>query len=293
MLQIADRIAAANERALIRSEASAATSAGSLRRSLALMFAVTFFGGLILALLTIGFTHRLEREIDRRRGDLQELSTLLLRSQENERRTLARELHDEIGQSLSAILMEADSAEYARATGAVHEHLATIRDLASKTVNQVRDLALLLRPSMLDDLGLTPALNWHARETRKRTGRDVVVSTDEIIDNLPDEHKTCIYRVVQEAVNNAVRHASARTVEVAVRGDRGSVTVTVQDDGAGFDTRFTRGLGILGMEERVRRLGGTLRITSEPGRGTTVRAVLPVAELNQRNDHEADPHLVS
>jgi signal transduction histidine kinase len=246
----------------------------------------------ILALLTIGFTLRLERELDLRRADLQELSTLLLRAQENERRALARELHDEIGQSLSAILMETEGAECAGRPAEVREHLDSIKGLAEKTVNQVRDLALLLRPSMLDDLGLGPALNWHARETSKRTGLNVVVSADDAIDSLPEEHRTCIYRLVQEAVNNAVRHANARTVEVSVQREIHKVNVIVQDDGAGFDTRFMRGLGLLGMEERVRRLGGRLKISSEPGRGTLVQAVLPVAELDRRNGHETHSHLV-
>jgi hypothetical protein len=97
--------------------------------------------------------------------------------------------------------------------------------LAEKTVGQVRDLALLLRPSMLDDLGLTLALNWHACETSKRTELNVVVSPDEAIDSLPDEHRRCIYRLVQEAVNNAVRHANARTIEVAVRKEHEKVDV--------------------------------------------------------------------
>jgi len=294
MLQIADRIASVNERGLTRSEAQSAASASSLQRSLIFTFAGTLTGGLFLALLTIAFILRLERELDRRRADLQELSTLLLRAQENERRSLARELHDEVGQSLSAILMETEGAEYLDRQAGVGDHLASIRRLAEHTLNQVRDLALLLRPSMLDDLGLIPALNWHARETGKRTGRNIVVTADEEIDRLPDEHRTCIYRLVQEAVNNAVRHASARTVEVTVRRERQKVIVTVQDDGAGFDPRFIRGLGLLGMEERVRRLGGRLKITSEPGRGTQVQATLPVAELEPRNtsSYEADSHLV-
>jgi signal transduction histidine kinase len=93
-------------------------------------------------------------------------------------------------------------------------------------------------------------------------------------------------------VNNAVRHAKARTIEVAVRREREKVSVAVQDDGAGFDTRTMRGLGLLGMEERVRRLGGRLKISSEPGRGTLVQAALPVAELDLRKGHEADSHLV-
>ncbi len=234
MLQIADRIAAVNERGLTRSETRSAASAESLRRSLILTFALSLMGGLILASLTIGSTLRLERELDLRRADLQELSTLLLRAQENERRALARELHDDLGQSLSAILMETEGAECTDRPAEIREHLASIRELAEKTVNQVRDLALLLRPSMLDDLGLAPALNWQARETGKRTGLNVVVSADEAIDSLPDEHRTCIFRLVQEAVNNAARHANARIVEVSVQREHERVNVTVQDDGAGL-----------------------------------------------------------
>ena len=108
--------------------------------------------------------------------------------------------------------------------------------LAEKTVNEVRDLALLLRPSMLDDFGLVPALNWHAREMAKRTGLNVVVHADDTADELPDEHQTCIYRMVQEAVNNSVRHASARNVEVTVTREALRVHFSVRDDGAGFDT---------------------------------------------------------
>ena len=295
MLQIADRIAAVHERGLNRAEEQLVQSSGDLRRSLMLTFAVELAGGLLLALLTIGYTLRLERELERRlaentqvHADLRELSARLVRAQENERRNLARELHDEVGQSLSAILMESESAECAETPGEVREHLSSIRAMAEKTVNEVRDLALLLRPSMLDDFGLVPALNWHAREMTKRTGLNVVVSADEVADDLPEEHKTCIYRLVQEALNNSARHANARTVEVVVRRESERVLFTVQDDGAGFDTRFVRGLGLLGMEERVRRLGGQLRIDSHPGRGTLVAAELPLVELARKNGH--DPH---
>jgi signal transduction histidine kinase len=119
----------------------------------------------------------------------------------------------------------------------------------------------------------------------KRTGLHVLVSADDAADNLPDEHTTCIYRMVQEAVNNAARHANARTVEVTVTRHADRVVFTVQDDGAGFDTRFVRGLGLLGMEERVRRLGGRLQIDSHPGRGTRVTAELPLTELAPNNGH--------
>jgi signal transduction histidine kinase len=250
-------------------------------------------------MLTIGHTLRLERELERRleensraRADLQELSAKLVRAQENERRTLARELHDEVGQSLSAILMEAESAECAESFGEAREHIAAVRTLAEKTVNEVRDLALLLRPSMLDDFGLVPALNWQAREMTKRTGLNVVLSADDAADDLPDEHKTCIFRLVQEAVNNSARHANARTVEVEVKRGDDRVHFSVRDDGAGFDTRFVRGLGLLGMEERVRRLGGRLAIDSQLGRGTVISAELPVTELDRKNGNDAHSHTV-
>lgn len=293
MLQIADRIGEVNEEGLSRAEERLAFSSGALRRSLLFTFGITLAGGLALALLTIGYTIRLERELERRlhenadaKADLQELSSRLLRAQEDERRVLARELHDEVGQSLSAILMETGNAECADGEKELATHLTSIKTLAEKTANEVRDLALLLRPSMLDDFGLLPALNWHGREMAKRTGLKIVISADEAADRLPDEHTTCIYRMVQEAVNNAVRHAHARTIEVVVRREAERVLFSVQDDGAGFDTRVVRGLGLLGMEERVRRLGGQLRLDSQPGRGTRVSAELPLLELASVNGHD-------
>jgi signal transduction histidine kinase len=298
MLQIADRIAMANERGLNRAEEQITASSEGLRRSLIATFAITLAGGLLLALLTITRTLRLERELERRleenahaRADLQELSAKLLRAQENERRALARELHDEVGQSLSAILMETENAEEAASAAKMREHLGAIRTLAEKTVNEVRDLALLLRPSMLDDFGLVPALNWYAREMSKRTGLNVVLSADENADDLPDEHKTCIYRLAQEAINNSARHANARTVEVDVKREDGRVSFSVRDDGAGFDTRFVRGLGLLGMEERVRRLGGHLEIDSRLGLGTCIAAELPLERLAAKNGHDAHTYI--
>jgi signal transduction histidine kinase len=297
MLQIADRIAVVNERGLGRAEDELAASSDRFRRSLMLTFAITLIGGLVLALATIGRTLQMERELERRleenaraRADLRELSARLLRTQENERRALARELHDEVGQSLSAILMETEGAACAEDPAEVREHLAAIRAMADKTVNEVRDLALLLRPSMLDDFGLVPALKWQAREMAKRTGLNVVVHADDDSDALPDEHQTCIYRLAQEALNNSARHASARTVEVTLTRDGSRVNFSVRDDGAGFDPRFVRGLGLLGMEERVRRLGGQVRIESQPGRGTLVAAELPVAEMAAKNGHDAHSH---
>jgi signal transduction histidine kinase len=297
MLQIADRIAEMNELGLNRAEERLAASAENLRLSLYVTFGIALLGGMMLAIATTALTLRLEREVERRlketieaRADLQALSAGLVRAQEDERRTLARELHDEVGQSLSAIMMEAASAAATTNPGGIRDRVSSIGSMAEKTLNTVRDMALLLRPSMLDDFGLVPALNWHAREMSKRTGLHVRIDADEISDDLPDEHKTCIYRVVQEALNNAARHANARNLQVVVRDEGARVIFSVRDDGIGFDKRFLRGLGLLGMEERVRRLGGELHIDSEMGRGTTISAELPLPERASANTHAAHSH---
>jgi signal transduction histidine kinase len=137
---------------------------------------------------------------------------------------------------------------------------------------------------MLDDFGLVPALEWQAREIAKRTGLHVLVSS-EVADELPEEHKTCIFRVVQEALNNCAQHAQAKTARVSVCENAGSILVEVQDDGSGFDPDRMRGLGLLGMEERARHLGGTFAVDSRPGRGTNVRVMLPLASIPGKAAH--------
>ncbi|MDE3196639.1 MAG: histidine kinase, partial [Acidobacteriota bacterium] len=140
----------------------------------------------------------------------------------------------------------------------------------------IRDISLLLRPSMLDDLGLIPALEWQARETSRRTGIDVRVSAEDADESLPDPVRTAVYRLVQEALQNVARHSKATHARIAVARTAAGLNLTVEDDGAGFDPSRTRGLGLLGMEERVRQLGGRLEVQSAVGKGTTVRASLPV-----------------
>ena len=291
MLQIADQIGSINQRGLANAEEHFTQSARNLRFSLVATFAVTLAGGILLALMAGTLTVRLQRELEKRGQDLQELSARLVQIQEEERRMLARELHDEVGQSLSAIMMEAGNAELAQSSTELQERVRSIGAAAGRTLNVVRDLALLLRPSMLDDFGLVPALNWHAREMNKRTGLAIRVTAGDECDDLPEEHKTCIYRLVQEALNNAARHASARSVQVTVQRYRDRVEFSVQDDGCGFDKKLVRGLGLLGMEERVRRLGGALRIESKPGAGTVIMAVIPLnGALPAGKDGNADSY---
>src|SRR5205085_10374019 len=160
---------------------------------------------------------------------LPELSARLLSAQEEERRSISRELHDEVGQSLSALLMEAGNAaaRVSPDSTEVRRHVESIKRLAEASVQVIRNMSLLLRPSMLDDFGLVPALEWQAREMSKRTGLRVQVAAEESTDELPDELKTCIYRVVQEALHNCARHSQARTVKVVVRQEASKIILSV------------------------------------------------------------------
>src|SRR5262249_8948292 len=175
-------------------------------------------------------------------------------------------------------------------------HIETIRGVLENCMKVVRNMALLLRPSMLDDLGLVPALDWQAREVSKRTSLDVTVATELETDDLPDEYKTCIYRVVQEALHNSARHSRASAVRIRVQQDPRRLTLSIQDDGQGFDVKQMKGLGLLGIHERVAQLGGECHVHSEPGSGTMLTIELPF-QATERNEttsaRETDSHPVS
>jgi signal transduction histidine kinase len=230
------------------------------------------------------------REVLRARTALEQLSARLVDAQETERRTISRELHDQVGQTLNAVLVEAANlAKRIQPDDAVSlRYLDNIRTFADSSVNSIRDIALLLRPSMLDDLGLIPALEWQAREVSRRSGIKVTVTAGDVPDSLSDDMRTCIYRVVQEALHNISRHSGAKCAVVTVRQDGSSLFLSVEDDGSGFDPDKTRGLGILGMEERVRQLGGQLEIHSTPGKGTTLTVRLPMSLNNPLADGVED-----
>lgn len=295
MLQIADRVAAVNEQELRREDGQLSSQFDRLQAGIAGMIALMLIGGAALAAWTIFHVLRLEKEARARyeesvrfQASLQELSAKLVRAQEQERRALSRELHDEVGQSFSAIVMEAENLLDIHPGELQQSRLESIRGIAQRGVDEIRNMSLLLRPSMLDDFGLVPALNWQAREAAKRTGLRVQVAASELADKLPEEHTTCIYRVVQEALNNCSRHAQATAVQIALQAKIDGILLTVQDDGSGFDPRRVRGLGLLGMEERVRHLGGAFEIDARPGRGTIVKVQLPLTSLN--GDHKNGFH---
>jgi signal transduction histidine kinase len=131
---------------------------------------------------------------------------------------------------------------------------------------------------MLDDLGLTAALQWQAHQVTRSTGIHIDVDAEELPDDLPEQHKICIFRLVQEALNNVCRHASANQAGIAVKTAGRRLSVVVRDNGRGFSRQRNRGLGLLGIEERVTGLGGSVRIDSEPGTGTTLEAWLPLPQ---------------
>lgn len=249
---------------------------------------ITLALGGLLAIYTSRYLSHLARAASRRlaetikaRESLAELSAKLVRAQEDERRAISRELHDEVGQSLSALIVEAgnSAALLPPDSQEVKARLDSIRTIAQSSLAAVRNMSLLLRPSMLDDFGLVPALEWQAREVNKRSGLRVQVEADDEAGEVPDEHRTCIYRIAQETLHNITKHAQAKLVHITLERDEAAVKLTVQDDGRGFEAERTLGLGLLGMRERVSRLHGSFNIDSSPGKGTRVTVTLPLVEL--------------
>jgi signal transduction histidine kinase len=288
IVHLADQIAIVNQKQMETGNQHIDNLFSTFRRSLIFLLALTLVCGSLLAAGTFGRIVRLEQlsaarfeEVEHARTALRELSARLIAVQESDRRSLSRELHDEIGQSLSALLLgignvaailSPDSDAEARA------QLSDLRRLAERTVAVVRDMSLLLRPSMLDDLGLIPAVQWQAREVSRTSNVSVQLNAESVPEDLPDEHRTCIYRIVQEALRNIIRRADAKNVRIRLNQSGDVLMLIIQDDGNGFLSEQEKGLGLLGMEERVRHLQGCFRVESTLGVGTSIRIELPLSE---------------
>ena len=198
-------------------------------------------------------------------------------AQELERKRLARELHDETGQALTSILLGLKPLEQAIVSDEGRAAVASLRELVVSTLQDVRRLAVELRPSALDDFGLAAALERLVDALRTQTEIEVDLGVNLGGERLPSEVETTIYRIVQEALTNVVKHAGARRISVLLTRKNGSVAAVVEDDGRGFDpASTTRGLGLAGMRERVALLGGRLQIESGPGTGSTLVAEVPL-----------------
>jgi signal transduction histidine kinase len=199
-------------------------------------------------------------------------------AQELERRRLARELHDETGQALTSILLGLKPLEEALANQPARAALAELRDHVVAALQNVRRLAVELRPAVLDDFGLVPALERLTESLADQTGVRVDFHSALGTTRLESEVETALYRVVQESLTNIVKHAQAQNVSVSVARRESGVAAVIEDDGAGFDPRATQedGVGLLGMRERLALLNGRLEIESRPGAGTTVVAEVPL-----------------
>jgi len=245
--------------------------------------------GVVIATLSTWYVGRLEgaiqenhAEVLRNREELKQLSGRLARAQEDERRTIARELHDEIGQALTAVDVELAVAETAvqadgRAASAVNE----ARTVTHRALGAVRDLSQLLRPSMLDDFGLPDTLKWYLRKFADRTGVRTEFIQEPLADRLPVDVEVCVYRAIQEALTNVSRHARAQMCRIFMQRLPSSLVVTVEDDGIGLQKDADRGgspsgMGLVGIRERVADLGGTFRIEGRAGKGTRLTIELPL-----------------
>lgn len=259
--------------------------AQSARRILILIGAV-----FVVALLVAGFTARyaVRREGERRRHmletararqELEQLSARLVEVQEEERRTLSRELHDEVGQTLTALRMEISHSLRVVRDPEPRARLDRARRLAEVCVSAVRNISLMLRPSLLDDLGLAAALQWQLDQLGRRSGIETAFHANDSGETLSDPVKTCVFRTAQEALNNCEKYASASRVEVTLAIAEEHLALEVRDNGIGVSLNEQsmplQGTGLLGIRERVSRLGGTLTIEGAPGQGTRVGIRLP------------------
>lgn len=254
---------------------------GQFRRTLLTISLASVLIGVAVAAFTVLYIRRLERLSGEVRSELKRLSQHVVRTQEIERRNISRELHDEVGQMLTGLRMELANLDVPalQQNTADYQRLQEAKRLTERTLQCVRNLSMLLRPSMLDDLGLSPALQWQAREFSRRSGMPIRVDIEGDVDTVPDEIRTCVYRVVQEALTNVLRHADARRINLIVRRDGDRISVVIEDDGKGFDPARSKrapGIGLVGLKERVAELSGVTDIRSAPGRGTHVSVCLPV-----------------
>ena len=197
-------------------------------------------------------------------------------AQELERQRLARELHDETGQALTSILLGLKSLDDAADEGDLAESTSRLRELVVETLQDVRRLAVELRPKALDDFGLVPALERLVETFREQTGIEVDLEPRLGADRLPSDVETTLYRITQEALTNVVKHAHANHVSIVLTRRDGSVSAVIEDDGRGFtEDGSTNGLGLLGMHERVALVDGRLSVESSPGTGTTLSIEVP------------------
>jgi signal transduction histidine kinase len=274
-LTIAREIEDLNNQNLAAQQQEVARRQTEVRNQLRSMLWQTVLLGLGVSMVVVWRLRVLEKRSDRAEHQMRELSQQLVNAQEEERKHLSRELHDHVAQVLTGLRMELGRIE--RLSPTVSAVVGECKGLVDELFLTVRGLALGLRPSMLDDLGLQAALEWHVRDFASRYPIQVDLKMAGEFGRLPEVHRTCVYRVVQEALTNCVRHADAHTVAINVSMTDNSIVLSVRDDGVGLNpSHRRRGLGLIGIEERVKELDGTVVISPGGTRGTIVAVTLPL-----------------
>jgi signal transduction histidine kinase len=250
------------------------------------MMIATAILGLLVAFASVFRVRTLERRgeeqhrvTEQAEQEMRRLSHQVVHAQEDERRSISRELHDQVGQMLTGLRMEFRGLAklYGAPRADFDTRLEQGRILLDQTLQAVRDIAMGLRPSMLDDLGLDAALRWQVREFGRQHDIPVTLNVDADLTNLPEQHRTNLYRIVQEALTNCARHAQASSVTITIGYKNGDLRLVVTDDGIGCTQPVNPGggLGLIGIQERARELGGSVRLDSSPGRGTSLSVSVP------------------
>ena len=251
---------------------------------------VTGLVTLLVAFVVIGHASGLERRIREQQAKdaetaqvLHRLSASLVQAQETERRTIARELHDEVGQALTAIRVELSVARRGLPDdGPAARSIEEARAISEQALRGIRDLSQLLHPTVLDDLGLVTAVESLLEGFSRRTGVGTTLAHEGLTERLPGEFEVAAYRIVQEGLTNISRHADARHVHVTLRRRPDALAIGIEDDGRGFDMSAQNGagvrsgLGLVGIEERAKGFGGTFRVDSAPWRGTRLKVEVPI-----------------
>ena len=284
-LQILDQLAALQVASNQRHQIEIDMLYRQMRMRLLSMGAGTLIIALLVAVMASRQVNRLQGEVERQRRserqnreDLERLSARLVDVQEQERRTLARELHDEVGQALTAVKMDIGVALRGEVDRRTRNALEEARDLGETILRSVRDMSQLLHPSALDDFGLPATLTVYLRHFSHRTGIRAQLA-ETMHTRLAPAIELCVYRIVQEALNNVAQHSSASTCTVSLNAGNDMLRLVVEDNGCGpGGGRFAhgRGLGLIGMRERAQALGGTFAIGEREGGGTFLAVTLPL-----------------
>ncbi len=257
---------------------------------------ITFKGDDEIKRLAANFNLMAKKLAEKMRQERKYLSQII-ETQENERKRISRELHDEIGQALTAIKFNLDMIEKDLPENfpALTERLEETKSLSRQTITAMRQLSMDLRPTMLDDLGLIPTLRWYIQNFSNRMNIPSRFEATGFDEKLPAQIETAFYRIIQEALSNVAKHSGANLVDISLEKRDATIYASVIDHGKGFDLdkvlhpeSLERGFGIIGMQERVSLLGGRITINSNPGAGTHIRIEVPCPKTGRKDEEDTD-----